>query len=256
LFSVMDYPAEARRLGQEGLVRVALTIDEQGRVSGCTVEESSRSPALDSATCMILRRRARFEPARDLAGRAVASATRTNILWKLAPVMPIPVTEWSASILLEADAAGEVTSCRSERSATAPQQVLDCRSDEMRRAIRMIVLRKMVRDGAPYGFRGEARMTPGKAPLTASPAHGETVIHRAVAHLQVAADGVLARCDLLEQVGGGPRAPECRRLFAGPYAPAKDASGAAVLSDATVLWSLVQVGASGKIRNEGPGVVR
>jgi len=71
LFSADDYPAEAQQNGEEGTVQVALTVDVNGKVSGCTVIRSSSYASLDRATCNILQRRARFVPARDAAGRPI-----------------------------------------------------------------------------------------------------------------------------------------------------------------------------------------
>lgn len=241
LFSRDDYPVSATRQHQQGTVRVALTIDQGGRVSACHVEQSSRSAALDSATCSILRRRARFTPARDLAGKPVPSAARSTIRWALAPSEPIPVADWEVAVDIEANAAGEITSCREHRLETAPRQVLDCESPGMRRAIGGMVQAKLVDGPAPYRFRGEARMANGRTALQASNLGGK-VLNRAVAHLRVAADGVLVGCDIVEHQGVGPTVPECRRMFAGPYAAARDAAGNSVVSDATVMWSLVQVG--------------
>jgi periplasmic protein TonB len=72
LFSNDDYPPSALRNNEEGTVRVSLTVGTNGRVSGCTVTQSSGSSALDSATCRIIRSRARFTPARDSSGNAVS----------------------------------------------------------------------------------------------------------------------------------------------------------------------------------------
>src|SRR3954470_11169274 len=70
LFSGDDYPASAQAAGAEGTVRASLTIGTDGRVVGCNVTQSSGNGALDQATCNILRRRAKFVPARDSNGNA------------------------------------------------------------------------------------------------------------------------------------------------------------------------------------------
>lgn len=83
LFSNDDYPASALSSGEQGMVQAMLEIDESGRVMDCTVTRSSGSAALDSATCSILRRRARFVPARDEGGQAVTDQMSTSIVWRL-----------------------------------------------------------------------------------------------------------------------------------------------------------------------------
>ncbi|NUT01752.1 MAG: energy transducer TonB [Sphingomonas sp.] len=83
LFSGDDYPADAQRNDEQGTVEVALEIDRRGRVSGCEVIQSSGSQSLDSATCNILQRRARFTPAKDGLGRPVTDTYTQRITWRL-----------------------------------------------------------------------------------------------------------------------------------------------------------------------------
>jgi TonB family protein len=89
LIGDMDYPAAALRAEEQGNVRVALDVAADGRVTGCTVVESSRSATLDSATCRILTARARFTPARDAAGEPTTDRFETALAWRLnAPQVP------------------------------------------------------------------------------------------------------------------------------------------------------------------------
>jgi protein TonB len=84
LFSADDYPASAQSAGAEGTTRASLTIGPDGRVVGCSVVQSSGNTALDSATCNILRRRAKFVPARDSNGNATSDTITTPaIVWRL-----------------------------------------------------------------------------------------------------------------------------------------------------------------------------
>lgn len=85
-FAQDAYPPEARRRGEQGRVVVNLAIDAQGRVAGCEVVESSGSVRLDSQTCALARRHARFIPAyRD--GIAIAGSYRMRgVRWRLDPV--------------------------------------------------------------------------------------------------------------------------------------------------------------------------
>lgn len=79
----LDYPAAARRDRAQGRVGFALAIDANGRVNGCRITASSGSGALDSTTCRILRSRARYAPARDARGVAVADADVGEMVWRL-----------------------------------------------------------------------------------------------------------------------------------------------------------------------------
>ena len=84
LFSAEDYPAEAQINGEEGTVQARLTLGVDGGVSACTIIRSSGHRSLDDATCRILHQRARFSPARDELGRAVADSVVTPpVTWRL-----------------------------------------------------------------------------------------------------------------------------------------------------------------------------
>jgi protein TonB len=83
LFSTDDYPQSAIRNEEQGTTAVRLTIGPDGRVSDCSITSSSGSSALDSATCNILKRRARFTPAKDQAGNPVSDTFPQRIRWEL-----------------------------------------------------------------------------------------------------------------------------------------------------------------------------
>lgn len=78
-----DYPSEAIRREEQGTTRFRLTVSPDGRVAGCTVTASSGSAALDNATCRLMRSRARFTPAHDTSGNAVADVVTNAITWRL-----------------------------------------------------------------------------------------------------------------------------------------------------------------------------
>jgi protein TonB len=84
LFSADDYPAAAQAAGAEGTAQATLTIGPTGQVVGCNLIRSTGNSALDSATCNILRRRAKFTPARDSNGQATTDTITTPpIVWRL-----------------------------------------------------------------------------------------------------------------------------------------------------------------------------
>jgi protein TonB len=78
-----DYPSSAVRNGEQGTTRFRLGVGPDGRVSECTVTGSSGSSALDSATCRLMKSRARFTPARDSDGRPAADSVASAIRWVL-----------------------------------------------------------------------------------------------------------------------------------------------------------------------------
>ena len=84
LFSADDYPASAQSAGAEGTAQATLTIGPDGRVVGCNLSRSTGNGSLDSATCNILRRRAKFTPARDSNGQPTTDTVTTPpIVWRL-----------------------------------------------------------------------------------------------------------------------------------------------------------------------------
>lgn len=82
-FSTDDYPAAAIRVEAEGTARFALAIGADGRVKDCRITGSSGNSALDSATCRILRARARYTPARDQNENPVPGQDSGSVTWRL-----------------------------------------------------------------------------------------------------------------------------------------------------------------------------
>jgi protein TonB len=78
-----DYPAAAQRNEEQGTTGFRLTIGTDGRVTNCEVTSSSGSSSLDSTTCNIMRRRARFTPARDSSGNPTTDTHSARIRWVL-----------------------------------------------------------------------------------------------------------------------------------------------------------------------------
>ncbi len=106
LFSDDDYPLAAIRNHEQGAVAFRLTVGPDGRPAGCAVTSSSGSELLDSTTCRLLMERAKFQPARDSEGKAVADSVDGRIVWRL-PVDTMDrseaaVTLWGACLLGEA----------------------------------------------------------------------------------------------------------------------------------------------------------
>ncbi len=83
LFRPDDYPASAAESGDQGSTGVRLTINGDGRVTGCSVTRPSGSRALDNATCSVLRSRARYTPARDQNNQPTTDTQNATITWRL-----------------------------------------------------------------------------------------------------------------------------------------------------------------------------
>jgi protein TonB len=78
-----DYPSSAIRAEEQGTTRFRLLVGPDGRVTDCAVTGSSGSSSLDSATCRIMRSRARFAPARDGSGNPTSDSVASSIHWVL-----------------------------------------------------------------------------------------------------------------------------------------------------------------------------
>lgn len=82
LFTSNDYPRVALYNDGTGTVQAMMLIDETGRIASCMVTETSGHASLDAQTCIILARRARFNPAIGADGKPAKSGTTARIRWR------------------------------------------------------------------------------------------------------------------------------------------------------------------------------
>lgn len=83
-FRTHDYPPAALQARQSGTVAITLSVDPTGKAIGCEVTSSSGFPLLDTGTCEIALRNARFKPARTASGEAVAGTyVIPGVTWSL-----------------------------------------------------------------------------------------------------------------------------------------------------------------------------
>jgi protein TonB len=66
-----------------GTARFTLSIDARGKVTGCTITRSTGHPSLDTATCDLVTKRARFDAARDGNGKPVAGTYSNAVTWRI-----------------------------------------------------------------------------------------------------------------------------------------------------------------------------
>lgn len=76
-----DYPYEAIRNGLQGRLVARYVIGINGKVTSCTVVESSGNAVLDGTTCRLVEHRFRYRPARDAAGRKVVDVIEEEHAW-------------------------------------------------------------------------------------------------------------------------------------------------------------------------------
>lgn len=78
-----DYRPSWARQELTGVAKFRLEISAQGKVDGCRIVGSTGHSELDDATCVLVQKRARFEPARGPNGEPVAGSYTGSVLWQL-----------------------------------------------------------------------------------------------------------------------------------------------------------------------------
>jgi TonB family protein len=131
LFSDKDYPAEALRNEEEGIVAFRLAVGADGKPTQCSITATSGSASLDDATCRILMERARFTPARDAQGKPTTDEVSGRINWKMVedapPRMGALFTLWSVCAMGEAAklVPGDLPAAEIARRSLAPCSALE-----------------------------------------------------------------------------------------------------------------------------------
>lgn len=207
-----DYPVDALRAGTEGQVRFRLTIDPEGRTTGCTIVESGGA-TFDAATCRLLRERARFEPARNSAGTAMASTHSSSIAWRIPEDRPTPVPFAPAQLIAESlwPARGSGF-CRVIEHGLLPETVPIVGCAPMADATK-----------PPKGPHYRTQLVTTLLPDDEDPdflglVHGR-FHYQTRLRLEVDGSGAVVRCELIGRIGGGSRAREeaeeqCSKLTA------------------------------------------
>ena len=131
------YPAAALAAGQQGRTTFMLDVDETGKVFGCEITDSSHFSELDQQACAIAREW-KFEPALDANGKPSDGKSAHMLYWRLPKSAPRvsfnpgrvrsnPLAKpGSASLTLEFDASGKLTSCKAEDEGALFGQITAC----------------------------------------------------------------------------------------------------------------------------------
>ena len=77
-----EYPAEAARIGEQGIVRMRVIVSAEGTVESCTILKTTQTEELESPACRSMKH-ARFDPALDAAGVPFRSYFVTSLTYKL-----------------------------------------------------------------------------------------------------------------------------------------------------------------------------
>ena len=78
-----DYKSSWARRDLTGVARFKLDISKTGTITGCRLTGSTGHAELDDATCGLLQKRAKFEPARGNQGEPVAGSYVGAVRWEL-----------------------------------------------------------------------------------------------------------------------------------------------------------------------------
>lgn len=78
-----DYRSNWIRRDLEGTVGFSVGVGADGRVDSCRLTGSTGHEELDGATCRLIQRRARFDPARDRSGHATSGSYSGRVRWQL-----------------------------------------------------------------------------------------------------------------------------------------------------------------------------
>jgi TonB family protein len=193
-----------------GRVGIRILTDPAGAVSNCTVEESSGSAILDKQTCDIMRQRAKFKPALDQQGKAVAGEFRQRIEWQIAEDR-LPSDPWVSRTIITFAPDGQPLSCRMELegamkppSGTAPP---DCSAEDI-----AAVPRKMADLPEAVGtLILEQSFAKRRIPPPPVPA-GDVLVSRQVMSLAINKNGHLTSCKVIERSGAGKDTDACATI--------------------------------------------
>jgi TonB family protein len=199
-----DYPPEAVRAGVAGTVRVRLDVDSTGATTACTILESSGASLLDSKACELLRVRARFRPARDGSGKAVASTWTARFTWRAPDKGEPEDRDGFAVTTYELKPDGEVISCLSVPETDARIEHDPCNS---------------VARGQPPGWAAKyaprfriLRLQMGSAEIETMPAlprrEWGTLLARRLTSLAFNKSGILIGCTVLASQGPAEVRPD------------------------------------------------
>lgn len=76
-----DYPTNSASKGEQALIHFRLMVDAEGKPTQCAIQTATQTPQIKALTCQLMMKRARFTPARDQSGAAVASYYVNLALW-------------------------------------------------------------------------------------------------------------------------------------------------------------------------------
>ena len=239
LFSANDYPDEAVRNVEEGIVGVVLRVSHTGQLTDCIVESSSHSASLDSQTCRIIWQRARFKPARDERGRAVESAIRQRIRWAL-PGAPPSTLPWSLRFTLTFAKAGTRPACRiSTTGALDPDHEIEQDTGNCDFVVDNLMAEAAELAIAKGTVIFETRFSPSTAALKPGTPPGMVILSQRTSHVDIDPSGEVIDCRVGSEIQLGETVSDCPELLGSKYARPIDRTGQPISIKATVVKTTI-----------------
>jgi TonB family protein len=83
VFRSSDYPDVSMQGDEQGALKIAVLVDESGKVADCSVIKTSGTAALDVQSCALILERAHFSPAVGTNGQPTKSGFVQTITWQI-----------------------------------------------------------------------------------------------------------------------------------------------------------------------------
>ncbi|MFM7350187.1 MAG: energy transducer TonB [Erythrobacter sp.] len=80
---IASYPSDARAQGEQGIMRMQVIVDAQGKVESCRILKATTTQRLESPACDVMQR-AEFAPALDAEGKPFRALYATSITYRMA----------------------------------------------------------------------------------------------------------------------------------------------------------------------------
>jgi len=200
VFNLDNYPYWAKSQDEEGTVSISVEVSPAGTVTSCRVTRSSGSANLDLGTCDLITERARFAPARDAKGRAIAASHVTSVTWKLEQRELWKVEDSEARIIYSVGPNMVVSNCRVELEPANPD--FDPRTcSQLRPIAQMMVMTspeqfdwddwEVVLETAAFAGAGDTPMAVGKR-------KGDVLFDRDITRMTINPAGRISRCETIE----------------------------------------------------------
>lgn len=219
-----DYPSTALMAGQQGIVEFTLDVGIDGCVTACRIDRSSGYPLLDTTTCSLLLRRARFKPAQDDKGKPVAATWSSQFKWMLPPPYPIAPEPWAAHALASYSEDGRLLSCTASGDAAETHLARFCQFASRIPAAQLAILRKDKPGSFLMLMEGAGRFD-GQAAVPAAQ-NGDLFV-KVTLDFGIDAQGYISSCDARDETPAAlvGRFRHACEFLTESYVPTRDAVG-------------------------------